>query len=215
MAAIDPQAFTNNTPASILNQFLAQLAQDPQNQFIIHERVVSYKSEANKQSHIARQTTDEARAEYQACDRIQALKRTLRAKGTIVWLSGSLFRVGDTGGDDHWYSYVMIYCEREVVIVDPEYVGVVGGQDQRRVRNVRGLGLLVELLPYMYKGKKERVNGSVAWGRRIDRIRIGTTGFGVLGQQMCNSMIGQWLQSFVQAGCPMQWFDGWEELRMR
>jgi len=87
--------------------------------------VVSYKSEANKQYHIARQTTDEARAEYQACDRIQVLKRTLRAKGTIVWLSGSLFHVGDTGEDDHWHSYVMIYYEREVVILDPEYVGVV------------------------------------------------------------------------------------------
>jgi hypothetical protein len=215
MAAINPQTFTNNTPATILNQFLQQLAQDPQNQFTIHQRVVSYKSEANKQSHISRQTTDEARAEYQACDRIQVLKGTLRVQGTIVWLSGSLFHIGDTGADDDWHSYVMIYHEREVVIVDPEYAGVVAGQDQRRVRHMSGLGLLVELLPYMYKGKKERVNGSAAWGRPIDRVRIGRTGFGVPGQQMCNSMTGQWVQSFIQAGCPMEWFDGWEELRMR
>jgi len=39
----------------------ALLAQDPQNQPTIHQRVVSYKSEANKQAHISRQTIDDAR----------------------------------------------------------------------------------------------------------------------------------------------------------
>jgi len=121
MAALNPQTFINDTPASTINQFLAQLAAEPANQFNIHQRVVSYKSQANKQSHIARQTTHEAREEYRVCDRIQVLKQTFTAGGTIVWLSGSLFRVGDTGPEDEWHSYILIYHEMEVVIVDPEY----------------------------------------------------------------------------------------------
>ena len=188
------------------------LADEPENQFNIQQRLVSYKSQASKLSHIARQTTDEGKAEYRACDRIQVLKQSLRAGGTIVWLAGSLFRVGDTGPEDDWHSYIMIYHEGEVAIVDPEYAGIVQGQGQRRVKNMSGLGLVVELLPYIYKRQRERVHGAAGWGRQIDRVRIGTTGFGVPGQRRCNTMSWQWLQSFVQAGCPMQWFDGWEEL---
>jgi len=99
--------------------------------------------------------------------------------------------------------------------MDPEHAGVVQGQHQRRVKDMSGLGLTVGVLPYMYKKKTERVGGEAGWGRPIDRVRIGTTGFGVPGERRCNTMTGQWLQSFIQAGCPMQWFDGWEELRLR
>ena len=104
MAAINPQTFTNDTPASIVNQYLVQLSQDLQNQFTIHQRVGSYKIKANKQSHIARQTKDGARAEYEACDKIQVLGQTLGVNGTIVWLGGSLFHVGDTRAGDDWHS---------------------------------------------------------------------------------------------------------------
>ena len=128
MAVLNSQTFTNDIPASNLNKFLSQLADEPANQFTIHQRLVSYKSEASKQVHIARQTTDEGQAEYQACDRIQVLKQALRAGGTAVWLSGSLLHVGDTGPEDHWHSYIMIYHQREVVIIDLEYAGVVQGQ---------------------------------------------------------------------------------------
>jgi len=45
MAALSSQTFTNDTPASTLNQFLSQLADEPANQFTIHQRLVSYKNE--------------------------------------------------------------------------------------------------------------------------------------------------------------------------
>jgi len=58
-----------------------------------------------------------------------------------------------------------------------------------------GLGLVIELLPYIYKRRIERVGGAAGWGRPIDRVRIRTTGFGAPGEMRCNTMTGQWLQS--------------------
>ncbi|KAF8424353.1 hypothetical protein EV426DRAFT_574019 [Tirmania nivea] len=98
--SLDPAHFTQETDSTTIAQFLGQLTAHPANCFTIHPRVVALKSEANKQYHIARQTTPAGVAEYQGCGRIQALKRSLRATGTIVWMSGSQFHIGDKGSSD-------------------------------------------------------------------------------------------------------------------
>jgi len=73
----------------------------------------------------------------------------------------------ETGAEDHWHSYVMIYYEKEVDIVDPEYAGAV--QWQERVRYFVGLGLVKGLLPYIYQTSRWQAG----WARPIDWIRIG------------------------------------------
>jgi len=130
-----------------------------------------------------------------------------------MWMSGSQFHIGDTGSSGLWHTYVVIYCNREVVIIDPEY----GGREEwkKRVRDFRGLGLVTELLPHIYKKKTERIGTESGWGRPIDRVRIGSTGFGVPGELKSTEMSGRWLESFVQAGCPMDWFDNWEEVKLK
>lgn len=192
---------------------MGELAADPANCFTIHPRVVAFKSQASKEHYIARQITSNGVAEYQGCDRIQVLKGSLRAGGTIVWMSGSQFHIGDTGSSDLWHAYIVIYCKREVVIIDPEYRGQ--EERNRRVKDIRGLGLVTELLPYIYKRQQDRVGTAAGWGRPIDRVRIGSTGFGIPGQLKCTEMTGRWLESFVHAGCPMAWFDDWEEVKLK
>ena len=209
MAQLNPALFDATTPPSTINQFLAQLALEPTNTFQIYPRVVSYKSEASKRGYIARQTTDMTREEYGACDKIQAVKCTFKSAGTIIWLSGNMSRVGDIGKDNVWHTYIVVYHERELVIVDPGYAGRAGSQ--RRLNDIAGFQLVREFIPLICKRRGEKVGGEGCWGRAITRIRIGSTGFGTDGQSKC--MSGQWLESFVQAGCPMDWFDGWEEIK--
>jgi hypothetical protein len=213
-AYVDPGQFTQQTDSSTIAQFLHQLATDPTNSFHIHPHVVAFKSETSKQTHIRRQATPAMVAEYTGCDRIQALKGSIRAAGTIVWMSGSQFHIGDKGGSDLWHAYIIVYCNREIVIIDPEYLGDEG--KKKRVSEFRGLGLVTALLPYIYTSKKKVVTGTTrGWGRPIDRVRIGSTGFGMPGELKCTEMSGRWLESFVHAGCPMGWFDNWEEVKLK
>ncbi|RPB18056.1 hypothetical protein L211DRAFT_854520 [Terfezia boudieri ATCC MYA-4762] len=201
-AHLDPGQFTQEMDSSTIAQFLHQLATDPANSFNIHPRVVAFNSQASKENYIARQTTPAMVAEYKGCDRIQGLKGSIRAAGTIVWMSGSQFHIGDKRGSDLWHAYVVVYCNREIVIIDPKYRGDEG--KKKRVSEFRGLGLVTALLPYIYTSKKNVVTGTTrGWGRPIDRIRIGSTGFGMPGELNCTEMSGRWLESFVHAGCPM------------
>ncbi|KAF8429513.1 hypothetical protein EV426DRAFT_581649, partial [Tirmania nivea] len=212
-AHLDPGQFTQQTDSSTIAQFLCQLATHPANLFNIHPRVVAFKSEASKQKHIARQATPAMVAEYTGCDRIQACKGSIRAAGTIVWMSGSQFHIGDKGGSDLRHAYVVVYCNREIVIIDPAYLGDEGRK--KRVIEFRGLNLVTELLRYIYTSQKKVVTGTTrGWGRSIDRVRIGSTGFGMPGELKYTEMSGRWLESFVHAGCPMGWFDNWEEVKL-
>ena len=104
----------------------------------------------------------------------------------------------------------MVYFGNQIVIVDPDYQAIPGSR--RRVTQFAGLAPLRELLNFMIKGKGEKVGGETCCGRAIHTISIGHTGFGRPRCGMCTKMCGQWVQSFIQAGCPVSWFDGWEVL---
>ena len=148
------------------------------------------------------------------CDRIGALRGSIKAAGTIVWMSGSQFHIGDKGDIDLWHAYLVVYCNREIVIIDPDYLGDDGSK--KRVNEFRGLGLVTTLLSYIYTSKKSAVTGTTrGWGRPIDCVRIGSTGFGMPGKQKCTEMCGRWLESFVHAGCSMGWFDKWEVVKLK
>ena len=63
------------------------------NTFTIHPRIVAYNSKANKIQRIATQQTAEGKGNYEACDRAQAVKTSVKATGSLFWLSGTLFKV--------------------------------------------------------------------------------------------------------------------------
>ena len=211
MAALIPEHFTPQTPAQTINNFLQQLSQKSAT-WKLYPRVVSYKSKQSKELHIQCQGTEEGRADYNACDPIHALKSSLRVTGTIIWLSASLFRIGQSGADNNWHAYIMVYYNREVVIVDPDYKGKTGFQ--RNVRDFAALGLCRELLGLMTGEKTEKVGGGSCWGRAVKRVRIGHSGYGIPGQKKCMTMAGQWLNQFVEAGFPVGVFDSWEVIKM-
>ena len=97
MATINPADFTPNTSSLIINTFLLQLSHQETKEFQIYPRIISYTSKTNKAEHIRGQESDEGKAEYEACDRVQILKYFFSGKLTIIWLSGSLFRIGVAG----------------------------------------------------------------------------------------------------------------------
>jgi len=88
------------------------------------------------------------------------------------------------------------------------------GEPQRRVSGFTGLALAKELLTLITKRHKEKIGGESCWGRAVEKIKIGHTGFGNAGEEKGATMCAQWIQSYVQAGCPKEWFDGWEEVRI-
>ena len=207
-----PEHFTPQTSAQTINNFLQQLSQRSA-AWKLHPTVVSYKSKKSKKFHIKGQGTEEGRAEYDACDPIHALKDSLRVTGTIIWLSASLFRIGQLGTEeDQWHAYIMVYYDGEVVIVDPDYKGKTGFQ--RNVRDFPALGLLRELLGLMTGEKTEKVGGGCCWSRVVKRVRIGHSRYGIPGQGRCMTMAGQWLDQFVEAGFPVDLFDSWEVIKI-
>ena len=123
MTPIVPTEFTQYTPSLIINQFLKQLQNEPENTFTIYPTVLSYPSMSAKRRHIESQATIQGKADYEACNHIQAVKSKLKADGTILWLSGSLFHVGMSGSDNPWHAYIVVYIHRRLVIIDPDYTG--------------------------------------------------------------------------------------------
>ena len=192
----------DSTSSQVLNLFLHQLQQEPTNTFTIYPAVLCYPSLAHKQRLIASQTTEERKEEYKACHHIQAIKTKLKVDGTILWLSGSLFEIGMSGGDNaaSWHAYIVIYCQRRLVVVDPDYQGEIG--TSRRLKDLKGLGLFKQLVDFMGVAR-----------RAVEDIRVGHTGFGEPNSGARKRMCGEWVQDFVEKQCPMEWFDSWEVIR--
>ena len=125
----------------------------------------------------------------------------MKATGSLFWLSGSLFKVGEGAQEDRWHGYIVIYCNREIVILNPEYGGPVGVKEC--VGNFNGMWLAKELLAVMSQRQSQKVSGESCWGRAINRIRIGRTRFEQQGEEPCVAMSWQWLEGFVRARCPI------------
>ena len=112
----------------------------------------------------------------------------MKATGSLFWLSGSLFKVGEGAQEDRWHGYIVIYCNCEIVILDSEYGGPVGVKEC--VGNFNGMWLAKELLVVMSQRQSQKVSGESCWGRAINRIRIGHTGFEQPGEEPCVAMSG-------------------------
>lgn len=208
MTTIIPAEFTQSTSAHTLNLFLNQLQNETNNSFTIYQNVVSYPSLSTKQNQVNSQATPDEKAEYQACHHIQAVETKLKVHGTIFWLSGNVFHVGMSGNENPWHAYIVIYSNKRIIIVDPDYEGKTGSS--RRFRDFNGLGLVRQLVDFINGRKHQKVGGDFCCAREVKDIRIGHTGFGFPKQNYCVKMSGQWLQNFVQNGCPMEWFNEWE-----
>jgi len=79
---------------------------------------------------MATQQKLEGKMEYELCDRIQAVERSVKVAGSIFW---RLFRVGEAEVEYKWHAYIVVYCNLDRVIVGPEYEGPIG---VRRVGNL-------------------------------------------------------------------------------
>ena len=81
---------------------------------------------------------------------------------------------------------------------------------KRRVKDLTQLGLFRQFVSFLTGLKTTKVGGEYCCARGVDEIRIGHTGYGEPNKGNCMSMSGQWLESFVDNKCPMEWFTGWE-----
>ncbi|KAF8428754.1 hypothetical protein EV426DRAFT_640022 [Tirmania nivea] len=118
MAAIIPQPFDVHTPSADINQFLDQLAHNPHNRFRIHPQVIAYKSK-NMKNNAIQLALEADRRDYEACDIMQQAKHSMVSSGSLLWLCGNISGIQQDG--NHWHSYALIYFERKVFIIDPEY----------------------------------------------------------------------------------------------
>ncbi|KAF8416259.1 hypothetical protein EV426DRAFT_578797 [Tirmania nivea] len=104
MEAIIPQPFDVHTPSADINQFLDQLAHNPHNRFRIHPQVIAYESKNMKNKCYPISTGGQAQN---------------GSSGSLLWLCGNISGIQQDG--NHWHSYALIYFERKVFIIDPEY----------------------------------------------------------------------------------------------
>ena len=175
---MEPANFQDDTSSTTINAFLKQLQMEPANTtFTIYPTVLSFSSKASKNQQQSNQSTPEGQAEYQACDRIQAVKNHLQVNRTILWLSGSLFKIDMSGGDNKWHAYIVIYHQGKLIVVDPDYAGK--PEAVRRVKDLKGLGLFRQLHQFIIGGSGEKVGGETCCRRAVSEIRIRHTSFGV------------------------------------
>ncbi|KAF8430395.1 hypothetical protein EV426DRAFT_581412 [Tirmania nivea] len=204
MAAIIPQLFDVHTASADINQFLDQLAHNPDNRFRIHPRVISYKSK-NMKNNAIQLALEADRRDYEACDIMQQAKHTMVSSSSLLWLSGNITGIQQNG--NHWHSYALIYFERKVFVIDPEYQPPAPGR-VRRLVEIEHLDLAKEFIPLISGSQNTIRHGVNCWGRVVDHVYLCGTGHIVqIGTGQCNPETGGWMQQFVRGGGDMSWFD--------
>ena len=152
MALINPTTFTTSTSCIIINEFLHQLSTSPTNTLLIYPAVVAFKSIENKEG-VIYEAMEEDKESYKACHYLKRLHNSLKNTGTMVWLSGNINRPGAWIGSNDWYSFILLYHKRSLIIIDPDYN--LSPTNTRRIVNLNQLSLLRELVPMITARKPD------------------------------------------------------------
>ena len=145
------------------------------------------------------------KSNYEACDIMQQAKHSMVSSGSLLWLSGNI--TGIQENENQWNLYALIYFERKVFIINPEYQPP-APKRVRRLVEIEHLDLVREFIA-LISGSKNTVRWGVkCWGRAVDHVYLCGTGHMVqIGAGQCNPETGAWIDQFVRGGCDMTWFD--------
>lgn len=212
MPASQPAALDATTDSYHISQYLATL-QVPG--WIVHPRVVQYTDQAHKDNQVARLERELDKADikgewknvqmrdYTSPDTLAtAFQQSLRKTGTIIWMSGNRYHFGDKKEEAGFHSFLLLYKDEVVVLVDPAHIGDYAAKVKRIGDLGGGLGSLVKPLLKMMKGKK-----------KVKSVWIGDRFPGEQEREFnganCNDMCQVALEVFGKEGG--RWGRNWEE----
>lgn len=128
-------------------------------------------------------------------------------------MSGSVRHALDNLEDNDWHSLIFFYQDKAVYIMDPDYTKE---NKEKRLQNIKGLHLAKELVSLIERNQKEEVQGTLGWGRSVDKVYYGSPKPRVQQENLgCNKVTRLWIERWVQEGCNVDWFSQFREISYR
>ncbi|KAI5777124.1 hypothetical protein EDC01DRAFT_636050 [Geopyxis carbonaria] len=168
--------------------------------WFVYPHVISFNDEAHKGNQIQRNhrslvkgnvSEDYVDYYYKDLDRCHSLTtayKHIKTTGTILWLSGSMWQI-ENQGQMAWHSFLFIYRNRKVILVDPDYAT---GEGKLRLTSLGGGLELGRKLIRMMEANRRRIDLRMI-GKGIPED-VQSTGAN------CNDLVYQCLQQFVKDG---------------
>ncbi|KAI5777445.1 hypothetical protein EDC01DRAFT_635805 [Geopyxis carbonaria] len=163
----------------------------------IYPAVISFNDEAHKGNQILRNERslikggvpkDYITVQNKDLDRCHTLTtafRYIKNTGTILWMSGSMWQL-EKGGDPAWHSFLFLYKNRKVVMIDPDYAT---GPGRLRLTSLGGGLELGRKLLRMMEGHK---GVDARWIGKGVPDHVSSTGVN------CNDLTFMYLEQFVK-----------------